>query len=108
MLRLTLSGEFSASAANGKNLAIKSKKAKALLAYLALSPKMSRSREQVMALLWSDRGEEQARASLRQALVGLRKDLGDIAEEREVSRVPTEPVVVKGGRDCNTHCCHKR
>jgi hypothetical protein len=30
-----------------------------------------------MALLWSDRGEAQARASLRQVLVGLRKDLGE-------------------------------
>lgn len=32
-----------------------------------------------MALLWSDRGEAQARASLRQALTGLRKDLGEKA-----------------------------
>ena len=32
-----------------------------------------------MALLWSDRGEVQARASLRQVLTGLRKDLGEDA-----------------------------
>ena len=32
-----------------------------------------------MALLWSDRGEAQARASLRQVLTGLRKDLGEEA-----------------------------
>ncbi len=32
-----------------------------------------------MALLWSDRGEDQARASLRQVLAGLRKDLGEEA-----------------------------
>jgi TolB-like protein/Flp pilus assembly protein TadD len=32
-----------------------------------------------MALLWSDRGEAQARASLRQVLMGLRKDLGEEA-----------------------------
>ena len=37
-------------------------KAKALLAYLALPPGKSRSREEIMALLWSDRGEAQARA----------------------------------------------
>ena len=30
-----------------------------------------------MALLWSDRGDQQARSSLRQALSGLRKDLGE-------------------------------
>jgi adenylate cyclase len=79
MLRLTLSGRFSAADADGPEFQIKSKKAKALLAYLALSPRMSRSREEIMALLWSDRGEAQARASLRQVLVGLRKDLGEEA-----------------------------
>lgn len=79
MLRLTLSGRFAAAGADGVELAIKSKKAKGLLAYLALSPGLARSREEIMALLWSDRGEAQARASLRQALVGLRNDLGDDA-----------------------------
>ena len=79
MLRLTLSGRFSAAGADGIEFQIKSKKAKALLAYLALSPRKSRSREEIMALLWSDRGEAQARASLRQVLVGLRKDLGEEA-----------------------------
>ena len=39
----------------------------------------SGSREAPMALLWSERGEAQARASLRQALTGLRKDLGEDA-----------------------------
>ncbi len=80
MLRLTLFGEFSAAGVDGIQIAIKSKKAKALLAYLGLSPRKSRSREEIMALLWSDRGEAQARASLRQVLVGLRKDLGEAAE----------------------------
>jgi TolB-like protein/Tfp pilus assembly protein PilF len=81
MLRLTLFGEFSAAGADGRKIAIKSKKAKGLLAYLALSPRMSRSREEIMALLWSDRAEAQARASLRQVLAGLRKDLGEVASE---------------------------
>lgn len=81
MLRLTLFGEFSVAGAEGTNIAIKSKKAKGLLAYLALSPRLSRSREEIMAVLWSDRAEAQARASLRQVLVGLRKDLGEVATE---------------------------
>jgi TolB-like protein len=76
MLRLTLFGGFSVAGADGTEIAIKSKKARALLAYLVLSPRKSRSREEIMALLWSDRGEAQARASLRQVLVGIRKDLG--------------------------------
>jgi adenylate cyclase len=80
MLRLTLFGAFAMADANGAEIGIKSKKAKALLAYLSLSPRKSRSREEIMALLWSDRGEAQARASLRQVLVGLRKDLGEAAE----------------------------
>jgi TolB-like protein len=79
MLRLGLFGGFRAAGADGSELAIKSRKAKGLLAYLALSPGRSRSREELMALLWSDRGEAQARASLRQALTGLRKDLGEDA-----------------------------
>lgn len=75
MLLLTLFGGFSMARADGTEISIKSKKARALLAYLALSPRMSRSREEIMALLWSHRGEAQARASLRQELVRLRKDL---------------------------------
>ena len=80
MLRLTLHGSFALSDAAGQTLQIKSRRGRALLAYLALSPKMTRSREEVMALLWSDRAEPQARGSLRQVLTGLRKDLGAAAE----------------------------
>ncbi len=79
MLRLTLFGGFSLAGADGAEIPLKSRKAKALLAYLACSPRMSRSREEIIALLWSDRGKAQARASLRQALVRLRKDLGEAA-----------------------------
>jgi adenylate cyclase len=79
MLRLTLFGKFSAAGADGAEIPLKSMKAKALLAYLALPPGKSRSREEIMALLWSERGEAQARASLRQVLTGLRKELGEAA-----------------------------
>jgi TolB-like protein/cytochrome c-type biogenesis protein CcmH/NrfG len=77
MLRLTLYGSFSVASATGAEIALKSRKARAMLSFLALSPGNSRSREEIMALLWSDRGEAQARASLRQVLTGLRKDLGE-------------------------------
>lgn len=50
-----------------------SRKARALLAILATSPDRVASRERLISLLWSDRGEEQARASLRQALAELRR-----------------------------------
>ncbi len=79
MLRLTLFGRFSAAGVDGAEIPLKSQRARALLAYLALPPGKLRSREEIMALLWSERGEAQARASLRQVLTGLRKDLGEPA-----------------------------
>jgi TolB-like protein/DNA-binding SARP family transcriptional activator len=57
------------------DIAIANKKGQALLAYLALSPSLTRSRYDLAALLWDDRGEEQARHSLRQAVLALRKAL---------------------------------
>ncbi|HSS64972.1 MAG TPA: tetratricopeptide repeat protein [Gammaproteobacteria bacterium] len=74
---LSIFGTFRVADESGNEIPIKSRKSKALLAYLALPPGKPRSRERIMALLWSDRGDQQARASLRQALSGLRKDLGD-------------------------------
>lgn len=76
-MRLTLFGEFSAVRTDGSEIPLTSQKARALLAFLALPLGKPRSREAIMALLWSDRGEEQARASLRQVLSGLRKALGE-------------------------------
>ncbi len=78
-MRLTIFGGFSAAGADGAEIPLKSRKAKALLTYLAVPLGKSRSREEIMALLWSDRGEAQARSSLRQVLTGLRKDLGEEA-----------------------------
>jgi len=50
------------------------------LAYLALRRGSPVPRQTLLGLLWSSRGEEQARASLRQTLSALRKELGDAAE----------------------------
>jgi adenylate cyclase len=77
VLRLNIFGTFRVADALGNEIAVKSRKSRALLAYLALPPGKTRSREQIMALLWSDRGDQQARSSLRQALSGLRKELGE-------------------------------
>jgi len=77
VLRLSIFGTFRVADAFGSEIPIKSRKARALVAYLALPPGKPRSREQIMALLWSERGDQQARSSLRQALSGLRKDLGE-------------------------------
>ncbi len=77
MLKISIFGTFRVADASGNEIPIKSRKCRALLAHLALPPGRKRSREQIMSLLWSDRGEQQARSSLRQALSGLRKDLGE-------------------------------
>jgi adenylate cyclase len=77
MLQLTIHGWFRAEDESGQEIPVKSKKARALLAYLALPPGKPRSREELMAMLWSDRSDEQARGSLRQALSSLRRDLDD-------------------------------
>lgn len=96
MLRLTLYGAFSLTGADGAEIPLKSQKAKALLAYLALSPGKTRSREEIMALLWSDRGEDQARASLRQVLFGLRKALG--GDPLKAVRITDEAVSLDPGQ----------
>jgi len=52
------------------------RKAQALLAYLALRAGRAHPRETLMHLLWGDTGEKQARQSLRQTMVRLRRALG--------------------------------
>lgn len=59
-------------AADGETIALRSRKAGALLAFLALARDHRATREQLADLLWTDRGAEQARASLRQTLAELR------------------------------------
>jgi len=74
-LWLDLLGGFAARDGAGRDIAIGSRKAQALLAFLALSPGKPQPREKLTGLLWSDRGEAQARSSLRQALSELRRTL---------------------------------
>lgn len=58
---------------DGVDLTPKGAKAKALLALLATSPGMCRSRRWLEGKLWSDRGPEQASASLRQTVSEIRR-----------------------------------
>jgi TolB-like protein len=51
------------------------RKAKALVAYLALRGGRGQSREKLAELLWGNSAEEQARANLRQALSSIRRAL---------------------------------
>ena len=74
-LVLKLLGDFEARDGAGRRLAVKARKNRALLAALALAPSHSMSRQHLASLLWSDRSDDQARSSLRQALVQLRREL---------------------------------
>lgn len=75
-LRLRLLGPFEAWV-DGRQVEITLKKARLLLAYLALAPTRMTSRDRIIGLLWSDRSEAQARQSLRQTLSGIRRVFGE-------------------------------
>ena len=72
-------GGFSLRDNDDQPIELKARKSRQLLAYLAIPSDQTRSREQLAALLWSDRQEEQARGSLRTALSGIRRAIGDDA-----------------------------
>ncbi|MCP5366826.1 MAG: AAA family ATPase [Hyphomicrobiales bacterium] len=76
-IRLNLIGGMQIADGAGRPLALGAKKARALLAFLALHPGQAQSRDKLAALLWEDRDEAQARTSLRQALAALRKALAE-------------------------------
>ena len=70
---LTLLGGFGLQSADGRELALSTRKDRLLLAYLALNSGHPLARDRLAGLLWGDRGETQARDSLRQALAALRQ-----------------------------------
>ena len=94
-LQLTLLGGFAVRSAAGEAVAVPVKKAKALLAYLALHPGRPHSRDKLATLLWGDSEEAQARHSLRQALTSLRKALPGVMPE--ILAVEGESLVVTPG-----------
>ena len=76
-VRLRLLGQFKLIGPGGASIVIPTKKNRGLLAILTLSPGRQATRERLCGLLWGDKGEEQARSSLRQSLAVLRKELGE-------------------------------
>jgi DNA-binding SARP family transcriptional activator/TolB-like protein len=75
---LGLLGPFAIEANVGRPIpiAVRSRKARALLAYLAMQRDCRGTREELATLLWGDGPDQQARHSLRQCLIALRRDLG--------------------------------
>ena len=59
----------------GQDIKIKSRKSRAVLAFLALNENRQETRERLVGLFWSESEEHKARASLRQTLRELRQAL---------------------------------
>src|SRR2546427_7597353 len=74
-LKLTLLGGFQAQLEAGAALVLPTRKAQALLAYLALPLGQAHPREKLATLLWGDMQDAQARGNLRYALSRIRKAL---------------------------------
>jgi len=72
-LELTLLGGLETGRDDGRPFPLSARKARALLAYLAMQPGRSFARDTLAALLWEASGDAQARTSLRQALTAIRR-----------------------------------
>src|SRR5262245_30711499 len=73
VVKLTLFGGFELRLAGGQVVDLPGQKDRALLAVLALPPGATHARDKLAGLLWSDRGDQQARDSLKHALNKLRQ-----------------------------------
>jgi DNA-binding SARP family transcriptional activator/TolB-like protein len=97
---LRLLGTFAIEANVGRPIPItvRSRKARALLAYLAMKPDYRAGREELATLFWGDNPDSVARHSLRQCLISLRQDLCLASEilivDREAIALRTQLVSV--------------
>ncbi|MEE8296403.1 MAG: BTAD domain-containing putative transcriptional regulator [Hyphomicrobium sp.] len=86
-VRLRLLGGFELAWAGGP--ALPTRKAEALLAYLAVPLGQAHRRDKLASLLWGERGDTQARHSLAQTLHVIRKALGESGEGALISNAHT-------------------
>ena len=102
MIRLL--GPFECAAPDGQAIVVQSKKARGVLAHLALAGRAGVAREHVANLFWPSSGEQQARQSLRQCLSSLRKllfegedpivdEAGQLSLNRQLVEVDTDVVL---------------
>ena len=92
-IRISLLGGFAAHSPEGDALKLPTRKAEALVAFLACRAGEPQPRDRLAALLWGDRGDQQARHSLSQALSSVRGALDDgsaifVAEREAVALRP--------------------
>jgi len=93
-MELTLFGGFQLRDDAGNSVELSARKSKALLAWLAMHQDKNHARDRLAVLLWEESDEAQARHSLRRALSGLRKALGEHAVALETDQ---ENVLLKSG-----------
>ena len=79
MINFQLFGGFRAQSNDGTPLRGIGRKSECLICLMALSDDLEVTREKAAGIIWSDRGEDQARASLRQELSQLRRVIGSDA-----------------------------
>jgi DNA-binding SARP family transcriptional activator/tetratricopeptide (TPR) repeat protein len=92
-----LLGGFQIALHSGGVCALPTRKAQALLAYLALPPGRAYHRDTLAALLWGERPDTQARKSLRQTVYALRKALRDAGDALVLDgeRIALNPATVE-------------
>jgi TolB-like protein/DNA-binding SARP family transcriptional activator len=78
LAELTLFGGFELQRSGGEVIDLPGQKERALLAVLALRPGANQSRDKLAGLLWGDRGDKQARDSLKHSVTRLRQSLESI------------------------------
>lgn len=92
-LRIDLFGSFSATDSEGELIEGFGRKSMSLICVLALANGLKATREKAAGLIWSDRSEDQARASLRQELAQMRRLCGAdavTADKQSIWLVPEQ------------------
>jgi TolB-like protein len=94
-LRAVLFGSLQLFTPDGTPIAINGKRSQALLAVLCLNPGTAVDRDQLSQLLWRGKFRAHARASLRQTLLGLKKQLAPVRDD--VLEITRDRVAVNAG-----------
>lgn len=102
-IALSIYGPWRLADARGRELPLRGRKARAILAMLALAPDGTRERTWLRERLWSDRRPGEAAASLRQSVLEIRRALGpagDVLEtDRHVVRLDLRCVRINAGTE---------
>jgi molecular chaperone HtpG len=93
-LSISLLGQFQLDLDN-QNITdtLRTAKERALLAYLVVESDRSHTRETLAELLWPDKPEGVARTNLRQALLGVRRAIGDRDIDKPYLKVDDETIL---------------